>query len=75
MQLDTWVPVVEGRYLGHWCRVEADPEGDGFCVMVRRQPNETAELRFSDWLPSFEALHTALRDYDWDVDWQAAIKP
>ncbi|MEN8720054.1 MAG: hypothetical protein ABF296_07325 [Oceanococcaceae bacterium] len=42
------------------------------CVIVRAAPDDAAELRFSDWHPGYEALHTALRDYPWRVDWAAA---
>lgn len=72
MQLDTWAPVRGGSLFGGWCRVEADADSDGFCVIVRARPEAQAELWMSDWHPDFEALHMAMRDYDWQVDWERA---
>ncbi len=67
--LSQWAPVVYGEFSGCWCWVELDSESQGICLLLRTAPCETAELRFTDWFPSFEALHTALRDYPWRVDW------
>lgn len=71
-QLDRWAPISGGTLVGCWCRLEADAASDGLCVIVRAGPDHAAELRFSDWHPNYEALHTALRDYPWRVDWTAA---
>jgi len=70
MQLNSWGQVHGGPYGAAWCRIEPAPDDDGFCVIVRRGPDNTAELLFSDWWPSFEALHSGLRDYPWEVAWE-----
>lgn len=69
MQFDSWMPITQGRLIGQWCLVELAPDGDGFCVIVRRRPTPDGELSFSDWHPTYEALHSAFRDYDWEVEW------